>query len=553
MMEGGVATEAATKRREGAAVEEGFAMIPIEGILESGTNPRKTFEPKALADLAASIKEKGVLQPILVRWKPREKVGSAEISEHFEIVAGARRFRAAKKAGLTEIPAVVRQLTDDQALEAQVIENLQRADVHPLEEADGYAALIARGNRDVEAIAQKVGKSASYIYQRLKLTELIEPAKQAFLKEEITAGHAILLARLNAVDQKAALEICLEESQVYIQGMPAKESDNLKSLLPVRALQRWIESYVHTDLNKAPWKMDDAQLVPVAGACTTCPRRSGTCPSLFPEVEKASVCMDRMCYQTKLHRWFDLKLKSIEGGGFKAVLVSTLDQWNVPKEERQESILYHGKWTAAGKKKCDHLAKGVYVDGKSRGSVVDVCTSATCRPHTGYQPPAGSKSSMSPEQRKESKEKEEADQRKQERERELEVALYRAAIEKAPDKIGPFELQIVAQALAHGDQPPDELYAALGWKDGHFGLFDKLKRLKGRQLLQYVLGHSLCSYDRVDYQLLQQACKQWKVPVDKIKAELKKKWAVEDEVEEIVEVDAQAKKSKRSKPKGEKK
>ncbi|HEV3026997.1 MAG TPA: ParB/RepB/Spo0J family partition protein, partial [Planctomycetota bacterium] len=189
---------------QAAAIEQEFKLLALDLIKESKTNPRKTFDPKQLEDLTASVKEKGVIVPVLVR----------PVGADFEVVAGARRFRAAKKAGLLEIPAIIRELSDDQALEAQVIENLQRADVHPLEEADGYKALLARKRHTVESLAEQVGKSVSYIWQRLKLTELTGSAQQAFLSDQITAGHAILIARLTEADQKEALAHCIQKVDV---------------------------------------------------------------------------------------------------------------------------------------------------------------------------------------------------------------------------------------------------------------------------------------------------------------------------------------------------
>jgi ParB family transcriptional regulator, chromosome partitioning protein len=110
--------------------------IPLGKIHESKTNPRRQFDEKELAELAANIKQHGVLQPILVRPLPKG------IADSFELVAGARRYRASKLAGRKSIPATVRELTDAEALEVQVIENVQRVDVHPLDEAQGYAALL---------------------------------------------------------------------------------------------------------------------------------------------------------------------------------------------------------------------------------------------------------------------------------------------------------------------------------------------------------------------------------------------------------------------------
>ena len=133
--------------------------IPLAKIRESKTNPRHIFDEAKLAELAENIRQHGVLQPILVRPLPNGEAGT------YELVAGARRFRASKLAKRESIPATVRELTDGQALELQVIENVQRVDVHPLDEAQGYAALIQleANTYTVESIATRVGRSPAYV------------------------------------------------------------------------------------------------------------------------------------------------------------------------------------------------------------------------------------------------------------------------------------------------------------------------------------------------------------------------------------------------------
>ena len=143
--------------------------IPLEKIRESTTNPRTQFAQSKLAELAENIRQHGVLQPILVRPLPK---GAADT---YELVAGARRYRASKLAGRESIPATVRELTDAQALELQVIENVQRVDVHPLDEAQGYAALIKvqPDTYTLETIASRVGRSPQSVSGRLRLIQLI--------------------------------------------------------------------------------------------------------------------------------------------------------------------------------------------------------------------------------------------------------------------------------------------------------------------------------------------------------------------------------------------
>jgi ParB family chromosome partitioning protein len=164
--------------------------IPLAKIRESKTNPRRFFDEAKLAELAENIRQHGVLQPILLRPLPDGEAGT------YELVAGTRRYRASKLAKRESIPATVRGLTDAQALELQVIENVQRVDVHPLDEAQGYAALIELqpDTYTVESIASRVGRSPAYVSGRLRLIQLIAEAKQAFYEDKLTVAHAFEIA-----------------------------------------------------------------------------------------------------------------------------------------------------------------------------------------------------------------------------------------------------------------------------------------------------------------------------------------------------------------------
>ena len=181
-----------------------YRNLPLAVLTESKTNPRRIFEDAALKELAASIRSQGVLSPLLVR----------PLNERsFEIVAGARRYRAAQMAESETIPVRIVNLTDAEALEAQLIENLQRRDVHPLEEAQGFRALLnlEEPKYSIEQIAAKTGKSPTYVAQRLKLTELSPAVVEAFYKDEIGVGHALLLAKLQPAEQEQALAACFRE------------------------------------------------------------------------------------------------------------------------------------------------------------------------------------------------------------------------------------------------------------------------------------------------------------------------------------------------------
>ena len=157
--------------------------VPIDRIRANPNQPRRDFDEKELADLAASIREKGVIQPLILRPHP---VNAGD----YEIVAGERRWRAAQTAGVHELPAVVRELSDAEVLELAIIENVQRADLNPHEEAHGYRQLMERFGHTQERLAEALGKSRSHIANLLRLLTLPEPVLAMLRDGRLTAGHA---------------------------------------------------------------------------------------------------------------------------------------------------------------------------------------------------------------------------------------------------------------------------------------------------------------------------------------------------------------------------
>src|ERR1700734_832326 len=208
-----------------------FQNIGIDQIPPSTTNPRQTFEQNKLEELAESIRQHGLIQPVTVR--PNEK--------GFEIVAGARRLRAAQLAELFSLPARIVELDDAAAMEWQLVENSQRVDVHPYEEAQGFQRLLDLPGYDVAALAEKTGKSDSLIYARLALLQLIPKVAEAFQTERITASHANLIARLPQEKQAEAFAQCWRKDY---QGKEAH-------LLPAKYPSAWIANNVYLPLDES--------------------------------------------------------------------------------------------------------------------------------------------------------------------------------------------------------------------------------------------------------------------------------------------------------------
>lgn len=199
--------------------------IKVTEIIANPFQPRKTFHAEALQDLADSIREFGVIQPLLVR----------RINDGFELVAGERRLRASKLAGLEEVPAIIKDLTDKEMAELAMIENLQREDLHFLEEAEGFQQLLQNFGFTQEVLAKRMGKSQSTIANKLRLLKLDEGLRQRIFEAQLTERHARALLKLSdAEKQKEALEVIIErgfnvrESEVFIQEMNQEEPQDGK-------------------------------------------------------------------------------------------------------------------------------------------------------------------------------------------------------------------------------------------------------------------------------------------------------------------------------------
>ena len=182
---------AAAKAAAGAGADRPFKTVPVEFLKPGRYQPRHAMDPDQLQDLAQSIREKGIIQPILVRRHPDEPGA-------YEIIAGERRWRAAQQAALHEVPIIIKDLDDKDTLEIALVENLQRADLSPLDEAQGYRRLMDEFAHTQEILAKVLGKSRSHVANTLRLLNLPEAVTAMLAKGELTAGHARAL--LGATD-----------------------------------------------------------------------------------------------------------------------------------------------------------------------------------------------------------------------------------------------------------------------------------------------------------------------------------------------------------------
>lgn len=274
--------------RDLPATAEEVRLLPLATIAPSPFNPRRTLQAAALTDLADSIRTSGLQQPIVVRSN------ASDGEPGYEIVFGHRRCMAAREAGLDAIPAIVRELTDDQVLVAQTIENLQREDLSPLDEARGYRQLLDHLGVSVDQITERVGRSRTQIYARLSLLELAPAAAEAVERGELKAEIAQLLARAPASLQDELLTDVRDNFGREDPMSFRQARDYLSSRTLPLTKAKFEPSFTGYALVKVDGELQgDARAL----ACAACPARSGNRPDMADE--DPEICLDTHCYHAK--------------------------------------------------------------------------------------------------------------------------------------------------------------------------------------------------------------------------------------------------------------
>jgi len=416
---------------QGPVALHDFRELPVYVLQESPTNPRRSFDETKLQELAQSIRSQGVLVPLIARKLDLDR---------FEIVAGARRFRAARLAQISTVPVRIVQLSDTQVLEYQLIENAIREDVHPYEEAMAYRALLetSEPRYDVASIAAKTGRSITHIYQRLRLAELIPDAAERFQANQITAGHAVLIARLPQDQQKDALAAAFREDY------RTKE----KHAISVRELAQWIRENLMLTLAEAVFDVADAELVAAAGACTACPKRTGANTALFDDFADDDRCTDAACFKAKVDAHIVRQKENSAGliqitrayytnnKGEEKVL--TRNEYTIIEPEKPAEVDDDG----AKQPQCSRATNAIVVEGPGkRGELVHVCADPECEVH-GKPNLRAEQEAVERERQKEWKRQEEQRQKHREHNR----RLLDAVLEHIPKTLAraDYELLVVA-------------------------------------------------------------------------------------------------------------
>jgi len=348
-----------------------FKEIPLNRIRLLKSQPRKFFDEKSLEELSRSIKSTGgVIQPILVRSCQEDENGTI-----FELVAGERRLRASVLAEMPTISATIRLIKDEDILEVQVIENLHRKDITPLEEAHSYRAFLDLKTKriTVKEIALRISKSEVYVYNRLQLLNLIEPAQELLQSEILPLTHALEICKLTPELQEKVIKQVISYSY---HGEDKGKPVGCATLAKTRAA---IKDHLSLNLKDAIFDTKDKNLCPLAGSCTGCVKRTGFNKTLFNDLVEDDRCMDDTCFENKQNA--HLKALIVSNTKGKSVPLVISDYYSDGESEELE-VKYLGsrswisledakeKFEGEIPKKLIH--KGISIADNNLGEIIDV-------------------------------------------------------------------------------------------------------------------------------------------------------------------------------------
>jgi len=483
----------AGKGQPGSVVSQ----LPLSRLVVSLWNARKTLDTASLAQLADSVRQHGVLVNLIVR--------KLDGGGRFEIVAGHRRYEAAKLAGLVSVPCEIRDLPDDDAREIGLIDNLQREDLPPMEEAEAYGLLLDRPGATAETVAAAIGKSASYVGRRLQLLKSIGAVRDALRAGAIEVGHSLELARLEEKQQIRHLS-WLSCGFVYTTAEEDKEAEghafsdedeDSETDPPIDGASQWrptfcsvaqlrkriAETTLHV-LSDAPFPLAD-EIAPIA--CTECPKRSGNATLLFDDCGQ-DTCTDRECFDQKAKLWIQIEIENARAQ--KRPLLKVADGYTSEKGVLRD---YEVRILTTDAE-CPNGEDAIWIDGAKAGHRLRICREPKCKTHKD-----GRFQSSSPAHPKDAA-KVKADRKdllaKVDREKQYRTALLKAIaaatipVAAAPD----LNLELVTWSIGRANsQHAGKLAEAFGWPEqlfgwrGREGIAAKLKAMNPGERLRVAL------------------------------------------------------------------
>lgn len=354
---------------------------------------------EGLRGLADTIREDGLLQrPKCIKTNDKRRP--------YELVFGERRWRATKDfLGWKRLPITLVDWPDDRIRRAHLNENLQRENLHALEE--GVQALELRNSTtppmEIRELAKHIGKSEREAARLVQLPNLVDKAQRYFREGLITRGHADAVAALSPEVQERALDHCFTKEY---QGYDAKKGGaiyepNLEAPVPIKELTKWIDDNLSRDLSTVPWDLHDETLVPEQGACSTCAfNTAGSNQLLFADAIKgAAICQNADGFRRKMDAFIARQIESLTVGDERPLLLFADGKLYTSQEskDRYPGALFFGEFYEAKAKadKCDYARPAVWLSGKNAGLITKVCVEPSCPSHAGRRVAGGSSRSSS--------------------------------------------------------------------------------------------------------------------------------------------------------------
>lgn len=360
------------------ATQADYKLIPYKDLLTSPTNPRRMINAQSIESLAGSIGSQGVLEPLIVR----------QAGKKYEIVCGERRYRAAAIAAVTELPCIVRELSEEQVLDIQIHENLHREDVHPMDEAYGYQFLKEKLDCDIKELALRIGKPEGYVLNRLKLNLLIAEAQKDIDAAHLPLIYALEIAKYGPDIQNFIYAEVYRKEGIYEDGnyiqVPIKGQT-----VPWRSFVEWINTNIHRLLSKAPFDAKATNLRTDGLACVKCPDRTGAAVSLFEpnQIGKKDACLNPACYRLKVENHVQICRRDLaEIGKVDPSEVPIVRSWCYTDGKdylgSESATVISGAKRGGGAKNCKNSISGIDIEADNYGQTVQVCLKTRkCKVH----------------------------------------------------------------------------------------------------------------------------------------------------------------------------
>lgn len=403
-----------------------FKSIAMDNIKLSTTNPRSKLSEGNSKELVESIREHGVITPILLR---------PLIDDLYELVDGERRYGAAKTLELEELPAIIRELSDIEVVEIQLISFIHKKELHPLDECDGFQQLLNIKNYSPQQIAEKISKPVTYVHQRLSFQNLINPVRKAFEQGTLLLGHVILLARMQEYDQEELFK------WLHIYG------DQWHT---VQQLKENIHNKFMTNLNQAAFSKNEEELVKGVGSCKECSKRSGFNEELFNDISSKDICTDKKCFEKKVQAHISREMKKIEDEtGEKAVKISS-DHY---VSGGGGKILTKSDYEVVkGKTDRKDVKKAIVVHGEHKGKVVQIVVKKEAEA-TKMQTPQNQKKSEVEKKNEEIK----LQRRTKANHLILDAILDNISVERSPITLDDFEIDRIMYCMCDNESECEEV------------------------------------------------------------------------------------------------